>query len=94
MHPLFYDRGWTFDGNLDKPTFTPSFKHTGGRGPTWVCHYVLMVGVLTFQDDCSHALKKREVPLPDLPARLRDWDDGNPAPAASDSCPYRTSHLT
>lgn len=26
-HPL--PKGWTFDGNLDAPTFTPSFKHTG-----------------------------------------------------------------
>lgn len=27
MHPL--PSGWTFDGNLDAPTFSPSFKHTG-----------------------------------------------------------------
>jgi hypothetical protein len=27
MHPL--PDGWTFDGNLEAPTFSPSFKHTG-----------------------------------------------------------------
>lgn len=27
MHPL--PDSWTFDGNLEKPTFRPSFKHTG-----------------------------------------------------------------
>lgn len=27
MHPL--PDGWTFNGNLEQPTFTPSFKHTG-----------------------------------------------------------------
>lgn len=27
MHPL--PDGWTFDGNLESPTFSPSFKHTG-----------------------------------------------------------------
>ncbi len=38
--------GWTFDGNVDRPTFSPSFKHTGKqtvkdeRGEwtgEWVC---------------------------------------------------------
>lgn len=28
MHPL-PDQGWTFNGNLQAPTFTPSFRHTG-----------------------------------------------------------------
>jgi hypothetical protein len=27
MHKL--PDSWTFDGNLEKPTFTPSFKHSG-----------------------------------------------------------------
>lgn len=27
MHSL--PDGWQFDGNLEKPTFSPSFKHTG-----------------------------------------------------------------
>jgi hypothetical protein len=27
MHKL--PDGWAFDGNLEKPTFTPSFKHEG-----------------------------------------------------------------
>lgn len=26
-HPL--PDGWTFDGNLESPTFSPSFKHSG-----------------------------------------------------------------
>jgi Family of unknown function (DUF6527) len=28
MHHL-PDRGWKFNGNTEKPTFTPSFKHSG-----------------------------------------------------------------
>lgn len=27
MHPL--PNGWNFNGNVDRPTFTPSFKHDG-----------------------------------------------------------------
>ncbi len=30
VHPL-PDRGWTFNGNVDQPTFSPSFKHTGKK---------------------------------------------------------------
>lgn len=30
MHQL-PDNGWTFDGNVDRPTFSPSFKHGGLR---------------------------------------------------------------
>lgn len=28
LHPL-PDKGWTFNGDFERPTFTPSFKHTG-----------------------------------------------------------------
>lgn len=43
MHPL--PDSWTFDGNLERPTFTPSFKHSGHqleRGPdgTWTGEWV------------------------------------------------------
>jgi hypothetical protein len=30
MHPL-PDNGWTFSGDVNKPTFSPSFKHGGLR---------------------------------------------------------------
>lgn len=91
MHAL--PDGWTFDGNLELPTFSPSFKHTGkqtikkdgrwtgewardanGNAVDWCCHYVLNQGVLHFCTDCSHALKGRSVPLPDLPAEFRDHE--------------------
>lgn len=31
MHQIYSVSGWTFDGNLQKPTFSPSFKHGGLR---------------------------------------------------------------
>lgn len=31
LHILPMYGGWTFNGNLDKPTFSPSFKHEGLR---------------------------------------------------------------
>lgn len=69
MHQL-PDR-WTFDGNLGRPTFTPSFLHDGSR-PERRCHYILTAGILNFCGDCHHALKGQSVPLPDLPPEMRD----------------------
>lgn len=77
LHPL--PKSWTFDGNLERPTFTPSFAHSGGSVPGWRCHYMLTKGVLHFQADCSHAMAGQSVPLPELPEAYRDpcdWSDG------------------
>lgn len=64
MHPL-PDSGWTFSGNTDSPTFSPSFKHTWGENK--VCHYILTDGVLQFCGDSNHELAGQSIPLPDLP---------------------------
>jgi len=75
LHPL-PDNGWQFDGNLECPTFTPSFKHSGGPDPKWLCHYTLTKGMLHFCGDCSHAMGGQAVPLPELPPWCRDpnWE--------------------
>jgi hypothetical protein len=78
MHPL--PDSWTFDGNLNAPTFTPSFKHTyhaRGADSGWgdgeiTCHYFLTAGTLNFCSDCSHPLNGQSVPLPDLPVDMQD----------------------
>lgn len=83
MHPL--PDGWRFDGNLESPTFHPSFKHTMKRFPSYdargvgvgepfefICHYNLLGGKLMFCADSSHALKGQTVPLPELPPHVRD----------------------
>jgi hypothetical protein len=31
LHPVFDGFGWKWNGDVDKPTFTPSFKHSGKR---------------------------------------------------------------
>jgi hypothetical protein len=72
MHQL--PDSWTFNGNLESPTFTPSFKHTGHgeQGVERTCHYVLTDGILNFCGDCTHALAGQAVPLLELPVELRD----------------------
>ncbi len=78
MHRL--PDSWKFDDNLESPTFTPSFKHSGvhwardvqGNTVPFICHYVLTAGVLNFCSDCTHSLAGKVVPLPDLPREFQD----------------------
>lgn len=68
---------WSFDGNLEKPTFQPSINirtYGGERGSdvTKICHYFLHTGQLQFCADTTHALSGQTVALPPLPAHLAD----------------------
>jgi hypothetical protein len=58
---------WTWDGNLEAPTLSPSILT--GRGSDKICHSFLNAGVFQFLGDCNHALANQYVPMPDLP----DW---------------------
>lgn len=75
MHPL--PDGWKFNGSLDRPTFTPSFKQSfskpiAGNGVApgsvalLVCHYIITDGLIQF---CSDSWHKRSdiVAMPPLP---------------------------
>jgi len=80
MHVLPWKRGgWTFNGDVVRPTFIPSFLHQwrrmGADGVTpedMRCHYILTDGVLNFCGDSKHALAGKSVPLPELPPELSD----------------------
>jgi len=67
---------WEFNGNGDRPTFTPSVLVTTGRAvdpnfvpeagdPPEVCHSFVTDGQIQFLSDCTHALAGQTVPLPD-----------------------------
>lgn len=64
--PLPNGSQWSFDGNLEKPTFQPSMNIGHGG-----CHYFLHAGVLKYQRDCEHELAGKEIPLPPLPTWAR-----------------------
>lgn len=73
---------WGFNGNLDKPTFTPSVNERAGRfvdvnikgNEEWLsdpansyqCHFIITDGFIYFCGDCSHDLKGQTLELPDL----------------------------
>lgn len=59
--PNSYNAVWSFDGNLESPTFSPSINIVGR------CHYFIRAGQIQFMSDSRHALSGQTVPLPDIP---------------------------
>ena len=60
---------WTWDGNVEAPTFSPSLVMCS-NDPDYVCHLYLRNGEIEYLGDCHHELKGQRVPLPDLPAGI------------------------
>lgn len=66
---------WGYNGDPEKPTFTPSIKVTWPANPNaahgfeeWrkerICHSFVREGQIQFLGDCTHALAGQTVPLP------------------------------
>jgi len=64
LHRLPFD-GWQFDGNVETPTFTPSFNHTWGKDRR--CHYFVTAGEIMFLPDCTHSMAGITATMVDLP---------------------------
>lgn len=70
---------WGFNGNVDRPTFTPSVLVRWGKhaDPKWqapdgqdhwsgICHFYVRNGFQEFLTDCTHALAGRTVVMPEI----------------------------
>lgn len=60
---------WTFNGDFDKPTFSPSLNTwiTGTNGEVRSrCHSFIRDGRIQFLGDCTHALAGQTVDLPEI----------------------------
>lgn len=84
-HAIVFDTptGWTFNGDLEAPTITPSVKVTARQwseefsfhrpqhhvapGGTIICHSFVTDGRIQFLDDCTHGLAGQTVDLPPWP---------------------------
>ena len=58
---------WTWDGNAEQPTFTPSLivrYMIGARQRLVICHSTVTYGRITFHADSTHALAGQTVDLP------------------------------
>lgn len=54
----------TFNGDYEKPTFSPSLLWN--FDPEIICHSLIKDGMIQFLNDCTHELKNKTVPLPDV----------------------------
>lgn len=55
---------WTWNGSLEKPTFTPSLMCNASI-PSSRCHSFVTNGQIAFLPDCWHNLAGQTVDLPD-----------------------------
>jgi len=64
---------WTWNGDINRPTFSPSLIITissGDKNKSDIrCHSFLKNGIWEYLNDCTHEMAGKKVPLPDLP----DW---------------------
>jgi Family of unknown function (DUF6527) len=72
LHPL-PDHGWTFNGDINKPTFVPSFKQEfvdldreRDQPFRFVCHYIITDGNIQFCPDSWHG-RSDIVAMPAIP---------------------------
>lgn len=58
---------WNWNGNLEKPTLTPSILT--GKGSKNICHSYLTDGVFKYLEDCTHEFAGKNIAMLPLP----DW---------------------
>ena len=56
-----YTDEWHFNGNVIKPTFSPSLKFQLGDR---CCHFNVKDGRIKYSHDCSHKYKNQDIELP------------------------------
>jgi len=60
---------WGFDGNMDKPTFSPSLLVTWTHGEEHEkrrCHSFIRNGEWQFLSDCTHDLAGQTIPMVEI----------------------------
>ena len=62
--------GWHWNGDRQKPTFSPSILDPGGGGRVRN-HVFVRNGIIEYLSDCRHELAGRKIELP----RLKDWPE-------------------
>lgn len=64
---------WSFNGDVDRPTFSPSLLVRWGKHGAMdqVCHSFVRDGQMQFLSDCTHHLAGQTVTLPET-----DWGEG------------------
>lgn len=63
-----FDSRWTFNGDFERPTFSPSLMVTLGHhpDPPDICHSFVRDGRIEYLNDCTHSLAGQTIDLPDV----------------------------
>jgi hypothetical protein len=61
----FIEGRWTFNGDMDKPTFQPSML-VYKDDPEKRCHSFVTNGRIQFLSDCGHKMRGQTVELPEI----------------------------
>jgi hypothetical protein len=60
-------KNWTFNGDLVKPTFSPSLLVRWGADPNRkICHSFIRDGKIEFLTDCTHQFAGKTLELPEI----------------------------
>lgn len=74
-HQIWTDKAdgvepWIYNGDIDKPTISPSIKVTipfqTSKGYSSVCHSFIKDGYIEYLSDCTHELAGKTVELTDI----------------------------
>lgn len=65
------ERFWEWNGDVDKPTISPSVKHfypgsvykAHPNMPAFCCHYHIKNGNIEFCNDCTHEHNSKTLPM-------------------------------
>jgi hypothetical protein len=70
--PVKGPNAWGFNGDMDRPTFTPSILTR--KGDNYICHSFVTDGRIRFLSDCTHALAGQTVDLPEVLNQQNLWE--------------------
>ena len=66
-HPNEIGHKWSFDGDMEKPTISPSINSKWNyNNIQHVCHFFVKQGKIQFLGDCTHELKGQTVDMEDI----------------------------
>ena len=61
-----YDKRWKFNGNVEKPTFTPSLRVMIGDTKETLCHLFVTDGKIIYCNDCPHEFAGKTIEMEDI----------------------------
>lgn len=77
--PQGFQAEWRFNGDYDKPTFSPSVRvqftkyengfqnwEPGQETEDITCHFNITEGKIIYHGDCTHSMKGKTIELPDI----------------------------